>query len=207
MAKIRSMANVNLTLSQVAELSSGHAFRTSFADEPAGDVRVVAMAQGAGEVLTADAMFSCIAFPGPTSKLALVAGDVLFRPRGVSTQAIYVESVQAPCIFAAPLVRMRVNDPQQLDSWYLHWVLNSPHVQRDINAQARGSMIRMVSLQSLRDIAIPVPPIEVQRKIAEFARLQRDVLALTAKLAQETHTYAAQGLWGAAQKTGAKGCA
>ena len=198
---IYSMMNVKMVLSQVAELSSGHAFRSSFADEPAGDVRVVAMAQSVGEVLAADAVLPHIAFSGPTSRLALVAGDVLFRPRGVSTQAIYVESVQGPCIFAAPLVRMRVNDPQQLDSWYLHWVLNSPHIQRDISAQARGSMIRMVSLQSLRDIAIPVPPIEVQRTIAELARLQRHERALTAKLAHETQNYAEQVLWAAAQRT------
>jgi hypothetical protein len=204
---IHSMMNAKMMLSQIAELSSGHAFRSSFADEPVGNVRVVAMAQSVGEVLAADAALPRIAFSGPTSRLALVAGDVLFRPRGVSTQAIYVESVQDPCIFAAPLVRMRVNDPQQLDSWYLHWVLNSPHIQRDISTQARGSMIRMVSLQSLRDIAIPVPPLEVQRKIAELARLQRHERALTAKLAQETQNYAEQVLWAAAQKAVSRGYA
>ena len=196
---MHNMVNATMILSQVAELISGYAFRASLADEPVGDVRVVAMAQSVGDVLTAEAGLPSIAFPGVTSKLALVAGDVLFRPRGVSTQAIYVESVQAPCIFAAPLVSMRVNDPQQLDSWYLHWVLNSPQIQRDINAQARGTMIRMVSLQSLRDIAIPVPAIQVQRQIVEVARLQREERALSAKLVEKTQLYAEQVLWAAAQ--------
>lgn len=194
------MVNAKYALSQLAELTSGYAFRASLADEPEGDVRVVAMAQSVGDVLSAETELPSIAFPGVTSKLLLVPRDVLFRPRGVSTQAIYVESVEAPCIFAAPLVRMRVNDPQQLDSWYLHWVLNSLPVQRDINAQARGSMIRMVSLQSLRDISIPVPSIQVQRQIVEVARLQREERALSAKLVEKTQMYAEQILWAAAQK-------
>lgn len=189
-----------LTLTELTELSAGYAFRAALADEPAGDVRVVAMAQSVGDVLTASVELPQIAFSGITAKLELAAGDVLFRPRGVSTQAIYVESVKAPCIFAAPLVRIRVNDPQQLDSWYLHWVLNSPQIQRDINAQARGTMIRMVSLQSLRNLAIPVPPIQVQQKIAEVARLQREERTLSEALMEKTQNYAERVLWAAAQE-------
>lgn len=165
-----------------------------------GSVRVVATVQGDGDVLTADVELPRITFEGNVPKLQLAVGDVLFRPRGVSTKAIYVGSVQAPCIFAAPLVRMRVLDKQRLDSRYLQWVLNSPQVQRDINAQARGSMILMVSLQSLRDIVIPIPTMEVQQRIVEVARLQREERALSAKLIEQTQRYTEQALWAAAQK-------
>ncbi len=194
------MSNASVLLSDAVELVAGYAFRASLADEPQGDVRVVSMALGANDVLTADAELPCIFFSNLADRLTLLAGDVLFRPRGVSTQAVYVESVQAPCIFAAPLVRLRAKDPQTLDSQYLHWVLNTPAIQRDINAQARGSMIRMVSLQSLRDIAIPVPALRVQRQIVEVARLQREERALSAKLAERTQHYAEQVLWAAAQE-------
>lgn len=194
------MGNASILLSSVSELVAGYAFRASLADEPLGDVRVVSMALGVNDVLTADAELPCISFSNLADRLTLLAGDVLFRSRGVSTQAIYVESVQAPCMFAAPLVRLRAKDPQTLDSQYLHWVLNTPAIQRDINAQARGSMIRMVSLQSLRDIQIPVPALRVQRQIVEVARLQREERALSAKLAARTQHYAEQVLWAAAQK-------
>jgi len=165
-----------------------------------GNVRVVATVPGDSDVLTADAELPRIAFDGNLPKLQLEMGDVLFRPRGTSTKAMYVESAQAPCIFAAPLVRMRVLDRQRLDSWYLQWALNSPQVQRNINAQAKGSMILMVSLLSLRDIVIPVPPMEVQQRIVEVARLQREERVLSAKLAEETQRYTEQALWAAAQK-------
>lgn len=194
------MNSVVHPLSGLVDLQLGHSFRQSLLDEPVGKVRVVATLPGDGDVLDAEAELPRITFDGNLSKLQLEAGDVLFRPRGVSTKAVYVESAQASCIFAAPLVRMRAIDRQHLDSWYLQWALNSPQVQRDINAQAKGSMILMVSMQSLRDLVIPVPPMEVQRRIVEVTRLQREERALSAKLAEETQRYTEQALWAAAQK-------
>jgi restriction endonuclease S subunit len=134
--------------------------------------------------------------------MQLAAGDLLFRPRGVSTQAVYVESVNQPCIFAAPLVRLRISNPQQINGWYLHWLLNSPAIQRDINAQARGSMIRMVSLESLRNLQIPVPSMRAQLEIAGVASLLRQERALAEALMEKNKMYAEQVLWAKAQESG-----
>lgn len=193
------MLGTNTSLSAIADLSAGYAFRSSLNDEPPGLVRVVSMAQSLGESLSVQAKLPQIDFVGDIARLQLEPGDLLFRARGVTTQAIFVESVQQPCIFAAPLVRIRVNKPQELDARYLHWVLNTPKVQRDINAEARGSMIRMVSIQSLRGLQIPVPPIGVQRNIAEVARLLREERALSDALIEKNKTYAEQILWAKAQ--------
>lgn len=194
------MNNVAFPLSSLVDLQLGHSFRQSLGDEAQGGVHVVANLQGDSDVLTAGTELPRISFGGVLPKLQLEVGDVLFRPRGVSTKAVYVQSVRAPCIFAAPLVRMRALDRQRLDSWYLQWVLNSPQLQRDINAQAKGSMILMVSLPSLREIVIPVPPMDVQQRIVEVARLLREERALSAALDEHTQRYTEQALWAAAQK-------
>ncbi|MDP2820017.1 MAG: restriction endonuclease subunit S [Polaromonas sp.] len=196
---IHSMGHVYKLL-EVADLSAGHPFRTSLALELAGPVRVVSMAHSIGDALALDTVLPQIDFTGDVSRLRLEAGDLLFRPRGVSTQAIYVESVVQPCIFAAPLVRIRIKNPKQTYGWYLHWLLNCPAVQRDINAQARGSMIRMVSMESLRNLQIPIPPIRVQREIAEVARLLREERALSEALMEKNKAYAEQVLWAKVQK-------
>lgn len=195
-----SMLGTNSSLSAIAELSAGYAFRSSLNDEPPGLVRVASMAQNLGESLNMEAELPQIDFSGDIARLQLEPGDLLFRARGVTTQAIFVESVQQPCIFAAPLVRIRVREPQKLDARYLHWVLNAPQVQRDINAEARGSMIRMVSIQSLRGLQIPIPPINVQRDIAEVARLLREERALSEAVIEKHRTYAEQVLWAKAQE-------
>ena len=196
---LRNMKHI-IRMSDVAELSVGHPFRTSLADEPPGLVRVVSMAHSIGESLTADADLPKIDFRGNVSRLQLAADDLLFRPRGTSTQAIYIESVNQPCIFAAPLIRVRVSNPQQMHGWYLHWLLNSPAIQRDINAQARGSMIRMVSLESLRNLQIPVPSMRVQLEIAEVASLLRQERMLAEALMEKNKMYTEQVLWAKAQE-------
>jgi hypothetical protein len=200
MGTIRNMGYIQSQLSLVADLSAGYPFRTAITDEPMGPTRVVSMAQSLGESLKFDSVLPQITFGGDISRLRLESGDLLFRPRGISTQAIYVESVEQPCIFAAPLVRIRVTDPQKTHGWYLHWLLNSPSIQRDINAQARGSMIRMVSLQSLRNLQIPIPPLKVQREIAEVAELLREERALSEELLAKNKIYAERILWAKAQE-------
>jgi hypothetical protein len=189
------------SLSSMANLVAGHPFRGALHDETPGGVAVVAMAATASPVLTRDTELPGIAFAGDIDKLQLAPGDILFRARGANNQSIFVESAQQACIFAAPLVRIRVNDPQQLDPHYLHWVLNSASIQRDISAQARGSMIRMVSLPSVRGLLVPIPPLRVQLEIAEVARLLREEQALCAALLSTTQTYAERLLWAKAQAT------
>ncbi|MES2878781.1 MAG: restriction endonuclease subunit S [Pseudomonadota bacterium] len=184
----------------IAELSAGHAFRSSLNDESPGLVHVFTMAQSLGDSLNLETELPQIDFSGDIARLQLAPGDLLFRARGITTQAIFVESVQQPCIFAAPLVRIRVSNPQELDARYLHWVLNAPQLQRDINAEARGSMIRMVSIQSLRSLQIPMPPISVQQEIAEVARLLREERALSESLMEKNKIYAEKVLWAKAQE-------
>lgn len=158
------------------------------------------MAHSIGDALALDTVLPQIDFTGDVARLQLEAGDLLFRPRGISTQAIYVESVVQPCIFAAPLVRIRIKNPKQTYGWYLHWLLNSPAVQRDINAQARGSMIRMVSMESLRNLQIPVPSLHIQHEISEVANLLRQERVLSEALMEKNRTYAEQVLWAKAQE-------
>jgi restriction endonuclease S subunit len=160
----------------------------------------MSMAQSLGDALTMDIALPQIDFSGDPDKVRLETGDLLFRARGISNQAIYVESVRQPCILAAPMVRIRVNDPQQLDPRYLQWALNSPQVQRAIHAEARGTIIRMVSAQSLRALQIPMPAIHVQRGIAEFVRLMREEQAVSDSLIEKRRIYAEQVLWAKAQE-------
>ncbi len=194
------MTSTYSSLSMIAELSAGHAFRSSLNDESPGLVHVFTMAQSLGDSLNLETELPQIDFSGDIARLQLAPGDLLFRARGITTQAIFVESVQQPCIFAAPLVRIRVSNPQELDARYLHWVLNAPQLQRDINAEARGSMIRMVSIQSLRSLQIPMPPISVQQEIAEVARLLREERALSESLMEKNKIYAEKVLWAKAQE-------
>lgn len=193
------MIHTEKLLDDLAEVLPGFAFRGSIQDESPGEVRVMTMAHALGDALMADTVLPRIAFGGDADKFRLLAGDLIFRSKGISNQSVLVEGVLQPTIFASPLIRIRVHDRQAVDAHYLHWVLNSAPIQRDISVQARGSMIRMVSLSSVRGLLIPVPPLRVQLEIAEIARLLREERALCAALLSTTQTYAEHLLWAKAQ--------
>ncbi|MEY2891998.1 MAG: hypothetical protein RJA98_1906 [Pseudomonadota bacterium] len=193
------MRNASFSLGEMADLLPGFAFRGAIQDEHPGDVHVVSMANTPDDVLTEGTPLPAITFLGDQAKLRVLPGDLLFRARGVSNQAVLVQSIKQPTILAAPLIRIRVH-AHLLDPHYLHWMLNSSPVQRDINAIARGTMVRMVTVTSLRELKIPAPPLAVQRQIADIAALQREEQHLSAALIKERQHHVEQVLWAKAQE-------
>lgn len=158
------------------------------------------MAGTLGDTLREPMALPSIAFAGNQAKFQVLPGDLIFRTRGVSNQALVVEDVQQPVIFAAPLIRIRVRDPHQTNPQYLKWALNSGPVQRAIDGIAKGTIVRMVPLSSLREVPIPVPPLALQRQIAAFAQLQKDEQQLSAALIEKRQALAEQILWAKAQE-------
>lgn len=198
--KIQRMLHANIPLHLLADLLQGVAFRGALQDEPAGPVRVLGMASALGDSLQEPLDLPAIEFTGDQTKFRVLPGDLIFRARGVSNQALLVNDLQQPVIVAAPLIRIRVHDPNQVDPAYLQWALNSGPVQRAIDGIAKGTIVRMVTVSSLRDLGIPVPPMAVQQQIAAFARLQKEEAQLSAALIAKRQTVAEQVLWAKAQE-------
>lgn len=198
--KIQRMLHANIPLHLLADLLQGVAFRGALQDEPAGPVRVLGMASALGDSLQEPLDLPAIEFTGDQTKFRVLPGDLIFRARGVSNQALLVNDLLQPVIVAAPLIRIRVHDPNQVDPAYLQWALNSGPVQRAIDGIAKGTIVRMVTVSSLRDLGIPVPPMAVQQQIAAFARLQKEEAQLSAALIAKRQTVAEQVLWAKAQE-------
>lgn len=185
---------------RIADLLQGVAFRGALQDEPAGPVRVLGMANAQGDSLHEPLDLPAIEFTGDQAKFRVLPGDLIFRARGVSNLALLVDELRQPVIVAAPLIRIRVHDAQQVDPAYLQWALNSGPVQRAIDGIAKGTIVRMVTVSSLRDLPIPLPTMAVQQQIAAFARLQKEEEQLSAALIAKRQTLAEQVLWAKAQE-------
>src|SRR5690606_34006255 len=56
---------------------------------------------------------------------------------------------------------------------YLEWWLNLPEVQSQINAVSRGTGIAYLQRQSLAEISVDLPPMDVQKKIDAVVSLRR----------------------------------
>jgi len=135
-----------------------------------------------------------IADNGVASKHFVGQGDVLFRSRGMHTIAVAVGAVfKEPAIAVMPLFIIRPN-PDIVDSKYLEWFLNQPAAQRHFDQGAAGTSLRMIRKDVLESVNLDLPPLSVQRVIAELADLASRERALSHLLADRRHERLALGL-------------
>lgn len=140
------------------------------------------------------------------AKYVVKPGDVVFRSRGQSNIAYVVPcTVNEPVIALLPLIILRPR-PEIVTSEYLAWVINQPDAQRQIDAGAQGTSLRMIPKALLESVVVPVPDIQTQRLVVEIADLSARETCLLEKLAEIKKIYTNQILadlvQGSAQQKG-----
>lgn len=119
--------------------------------------------------------------------LLLADGDILvIRTSGsrdlVGTCAAF--HAKGDYVFASYLIRLRP-DPDQANSDYIVWFLNSSLGRQQVDATSRQIMQNNINSEELRDLQIPLPPLAVQQAImrrvnagsAEITKLRADAKA------------------------------
>lgn len=96
------------------------------------------------------------------------SGDILFSLRGNIGQS----SLAPPELDGANIARgvARIRVAKENDAAYIRYVLQSTALQKLIARNANGSTFREISIEELRKLPVPVPPLPEQRKIAEILR-------------------------------------
>ena len=111
------------------------------------------------------------ALDGIVDRFRISGGEVLFRSRaGMAVAKAVPEGLAPKVVVINPVMILRVKSEQLLPD-YLAWTINQPWVQTQLNPDVRGSAIKMIPKSALARVQIPVPSLEVQRKIIEFSRL------------------------------------
>lgn len=95
-----------------------------------------------------------------------VVDDVLFSKDGTVGRVARVRDSR-PFVVLSSLAILR---PKQnvVSPGYLEHALAAPHVQAQVISSMSGTAIRRVVLRSLREVQVPVPPIDEQRRIVEI---------------------------------------
>jgi type I restriction enzyme S subunit len=108
------------------------------------------------------------------AKHEVVAGDVVAASLGDNPpRACLVPSWLGPAIVKADCIRIR---PTGVDPCYLMWMLNSRPVRAQAALRVKGIGRPRLGLGGIRQLAIPVPPLNEQRRIVvsieeHFSRL------------------------------------
>lgn len=96
-------------------------------------------------------------------------GDIVCARAGAVGRVALVSEEQHGWLFGTHLVRIRIGEESLpcLTPEYLVGYLASPVAAAWINARTTGSTIRHISVRNLRDLPVPLPPVQVQRDIGE----------------------------------------
>tara|TARA_R110002095_G_scaffold172885_1_gene150276 strand:+ start:1570 stop:2718 length:1149 start_codon:yes stop_codon:yes gene_type:complete len=126
------------------------------------------------------------------ANLVVEVGDVLFAKMSETRKVLEVNKQLSEAIFSTGFFNLRPR-PGLLFSRYLYWFLNSYEFQFEKERRVSGATQKALTLRGLRDIAMPLPEIGEQRRIAAILdtadairRGREQALALTDDLLRST---------------------
>ena len=125
--------------------------------------------------------------PKTVESIALKDGDMLIiRTSGsrdlVGTCAVFHGSEQA--VFASYLIRLRF-DTARANPDYVCWFLNSALGRQQVDSISRQIMQNNINSEEIRTLCVPLPPLEIQRKLVERVTAARTEIARERTAADE----------------------
>lgn len=130
---------------------------------------------------------------GDDSRYRVAHNDLLIANRGTRmTAALVPEGLDAIASGQLFIVKPQSD---RITPEFLHWFLNLATTQDRLRAQSCGSYVKTLPVTALRELPIPVIPLELQTRLcslADLARRERELLRLLAEkrglLLQSTFT-------------------
>lgn len=120
--------------------------------------------------------------PRGWDRYTVSSGDLLVPLRSNRVAAITLSDVP-PNVIAVGHWGIISVDAELVTPEFLLWYLNHSATRREMDTLAQGSKLRFMSMKNLRELAIPVPPLELQHRIVRADQLHGRVRELETELA------------------------
>jgi hypothetical protein len=115
----------------------------------------------------------------------LKTDDILFMARGARNFSVLIQQLPNSVLAAAYFFILRISNKIVLPA-YLCWYLNQAPLEHYLNRYSgRGVHMPVVRRSVLENIEVPVPALEIQKKIVEVEKLMRQEQELLNKLAEK----------------------
>jgi restriction endonuclease S subunit len=158
-------------IKDLATVQMGYSFRSRLDSTGDGNVSVIQMKD-----LSQDNIVDCSALikidmdSVKEHHLSRV-GDLIFRSRGQDTSSAILLEEPGPAVITAPLLRIRVMNPEKIQPLYLNWYIGQRDAQVFFASRAKGTVQKMISKEAIEDLEVAVPSLDIQQKIVELAAL------------------------------------
>jgi len=134
-----------------------------------------------GEIITP--LVASLELNTRTEKHILSEGDLLFAAKGLFNFCALYSKNTGKSVASSSFLVIKIKDTNEILPEYLCWLLNRDKTLSNLKNQAVGSTMLSITKSQIEEYEIPVPPIDVQRKIIAIAGLQKQEQALYKKIA------------------------
>lgn len=172
-------------ISDIARIEPGFSTKGAIVHDPEGTYQVVMgkhLVPGEPYIYISEHELR-ISLDRPVDKYLLEPGDILFMSRGGSNYPVVLKEIPQPAI--APATFCVIRAKQDVDPDYLAWVMCQDPFQEQLRNIRVGSGTLMISKSGLEKLTVPVPPLEMQKKIARLSELMQRERRLRRELLQE----------------------
>lgn len=166
----------SVPLAVLTRILTGYTFRTRIEDDPGGSFRVIQ-----GKDIRPDCSLNVenltpIHLPDRSysdPEKWVKPGDVLLMTRGDYNYAVFISAHLPPTVTQNSFCTLRVLDDARIYPDYLATILNQPALQARLKSLRSGSSIANITLGALKEIEVPVPPLQLQSEIVNLAQAIR----------------------------------
>ncbi len=182
------------TIKNIATVQLGYSFRSRLEVSKDGEVAVIQMKD-----LLDDNTIGCdelvkIDMDSVKDHHLARKGDLVFRSRGLVSNAAILLEDPGIAVVAAPLIRIRIIKPNRILPEYLNWYLSQREAQVFLTSRAIGTAQKMISKEVLENLEVLLPSLEKQKKIVALASLSVREQTLLSELAEKRKQYISMAL-------------
>jgi len=180
---------MEVAIKDIANVQVGYSFRSRLEVAKDGSVAVIQMKD-----LLDDNTVGCdglvrVDLDGVKDHHLVCKGDLVFRSRGLVSNAAILLEDPGIAVIAAPLIRIRITKPVRILPEYLSWYLGQRDAQVFLTSRAIGTAQKMISKEVIEDLGVFLPSLAKQRKIVELASLSAREQTLSSVLAEKRKQY------------------
>jgi len=160
-------------VADIASIRNGYAFRGRIESDNHGDTRVIQASDLTDDTELDTDNLACVQLGKKASRYQLNDNDIVFMARGQRQKAyrpIRKTVTGKPIITAFGLLVISARENMVIPE-YLHWALNTPRVQQNIQVLKEGTGITFISDKKFGNVEIPLPPLDTQMQIAQLIGL------------------------------------
>ena len=166
---------MNKKLKDIANISAGYIFRSEVESNINGNVNLLKSKALSGDeyVHITPEDLQRVSVDKVKLENIIKSGDVLFKAKGLTNEALFIEEVPNNTIVSSLYFIVRVSD-KTIKPEFLTWYLNQKIIGVYLKKYAGftpGATISSVSKNVLEDLKVVIPSMEDQEKIVKFQEL------------------------------------